>query len=63
MGNEAMFTPVLACDQSRVVPSSKKIIEDVMFYVGCIIEGLSHLHERKIAHRAMALIRTASLRM
>lgn len=25
--------------------------QDVMFYVGCIIEGLSHLHERKIAHR------------
>eukprot|EP00913_Durusdinium_trenchii_P006528 g6132.t1 len=24
---------------------------DVMFYLACIIEGLGHLHERKIAHR------------
>lgn len=22
-----------------------------MFYVACIIEGVCHLHERKIAHR------------
>ena len=26
-----------------------------MFYVGCIIEGLSHLHERKIAHRCLGM--------
>ena len=31
--------------------------EDVMFYVACIIEGLGHLHERKIAHRCLGLAR------
>jgi len=38
------------CSRSQQ-QSMKLWSQDVMFYVGCIIEGLSHLHERKIAHR------------
>lgn len=38
------------CSRARQ-RNMKQWSQDVMFYVGCIIEGLSHLHERKIAHR------------
>lgn len=42
---------VICASRSARGSSMRRWAQDVMFYLACIIEGLGHLHERKIAHR------------